>query len=316
MGLVWLRKQYYVCLYLISKKIQWHRWMWNIGWNIGWNKGFLWKGFEKENPSCLLTYSFWEWQEKDRKKWRKSSRGRRKLLGFGEYWDVQQHPTVSPNCSTTTKSCFFLLHSMCPAATHQGGLFSSGVCGEPPPPSTLAERSSIMEHFSSQPDHRLAMLGSTHQPSTYFNFFTLCYLHSFQTKFSDHYLPTHFHTSSILQRHSDKVTSTQPLTVTHQNQRQTWHWCLGWPTKIKGRLALGSLGRAKLSLQGSASQNSSERLKGFSKMTKRGVTAVTPDTRESNYHVVNHPAWQLGSGISWFSAQTHSWSHWWPYSSS
>lgn len=163
-------------------------------------------------------------------------------------------------------------------------------------------------HSSSQPDHRLAMLGSTHQPSTSFNFFTLCYLHSFHTKFSDHYLPTHFHTSSILQRHSDKVTSTQPLTVTHQNQRQTWHWC--------SPLALGSLGGAKLSLQGSASQNSSERLKGFSNMTKRGVTAVTPDTRESDYHVVNHPAWQLGSGISWFSAQTHSWSHWWPHSSS
>lgn len=65
-------------------------------------------------------------------------------------------------------------------------------------------------------DHRLAILGSTHQPGTFFNFITLnsralqrgrgtvLSLVCFQTKFSDHDLPTHFPTSSILQRHSDK----------------------------------------------------------------------------------------------------------------
>lgn len=41
----------------------------------------------------------------------------------------------------------------------------------------------------------------------------------------DHGLPTHFPTSSVLQRQwQSDAPSNLPLQVTHQSQRQTWHW--------------------------------------------------------------------------------------------
>lgn len=69
------------------------------------------------------------------------------------------------------------------------------------------------------------MLGSTHQPGTFFHFLTQGYLYSFQTKSrprSAHSLP-HILRPPETQWQSD-APSNLPLQVTHQSQRQTWHW--------------------------------------------------------------------------------------------
>lgn len=125
-------------------------------------------------------------------------------------WRELACPTASnclPHCSTSTPSCSSSL-SICPAATLQEDIFTSGVCSEPPPPpcwhQELHNGSSAHSAGSVQgeADHRLAILGSTHPLRHLLSFLysvvSLQFPNQGLRPLSAHSLP------HILQRHSDK----------------------------------------------------------------------------------------------------------------
>lgn len=117
------------------------------------------------------------------------------------------HPTVSPAAPLPHQ--VFLPPSLSVLQPHLKEIFSpmGWVVKHLHPPcwQTGAPKRRQVGLCKGEPDHGLAILGSKHQPGTSFHFFTQRYLYSFQTKFSNHHLPTCFPTSSVLQRHSDKL---------------------------------------------------------------------------------------------------------------
>lgn len=247
----------------------------------------------------LFTHLFWGWcnKEKEGKKGRNRTRGGRKLLGFGERnKEVQQHPAGS----TTTPSRFSPPCSISPAAMPRGGILIFGVGRELTSPcwQTGAPQGRQTGLCKGGQDHRLAILGGIKQLGTFFNFFppptqelfrrvgTQRYLYSFQTKASHHHLTAQFEDTRLLSFRDDKlILPVTAYTATNSD-----------PLKSKAApaqhrhclLHLGSLGRAKPSLQGSESQNSSERLESFCSMTERIEELLLPplDKQENSYHKV------------------------------
>lgn len=270
------------------------------------------EGFEKENPFSLFTHCFWEWQEKARKKWRESSRGRRKWLGFGEYWDVQQHPAVSStalpahqavlppsqhlSCSHTSRRYFHLwavqwtTSPPCwqPGAPQRG---QTGLC-------------------KGEPDHRLALLGSTHHQAPSF-----ISLHSVTFTVSKPSFQTII--CPLISPHPPEVrwqihpASDLPHTATSSD-----------PPQSKAGVALlqppapGLLGDSKAQPATLSIPKLFSKTQGFLQhdYMNRVTAVVTLDVWESHYHEINHLAWKLRSGISWFSTETHPLSRWWTHS--
>lgn len=136
------------------------------------------------------------------------------------WWDLESTGMfngiqLSPQLLYYHTWSFFLPHSIFPAATYQGDIYTPEMGSEPAPPTMLADRSCTTETglCKGELDHRLAILGSTHQPGTFLNFFTLnsralqrgrgtALSLASKPSFQSTICPL---TSSVLQRHSDKL---------------------------------------------------------------------------------------------------------------
>lgn len=123
------------------------------------------KALKKKIPSVFSQTLF----ENGRRRTGRS--GGKAAEGEESGWDLENTGTFnsiqlcSPVLYQHTK-LLFLPHSLCPAAfTLQGDIFTSGVCSEPPPPTMLAPGAPQWGQLGlckGEPDHRLAILGSTH----------------------------------------------------------------------------------------------------------------------------------------------------------
>lgn len=209
----------------------------------------------------------------------------------------------------------------------RGGIFIFGVGSELTSPcwQTGAPQGRQTGLCKGGQDRRLAILGGIQQLGTVFNFFPLPtqelferaeaqrYLYRFQTKASDHHLTAQFQDPRLLSFRDDKlILPVTAYTATNSDPLKS----KAAPTQHRHCLLhRGSSGRAKTSLQGSESQNSSERLESFSSMTERIEELPLPplDTQENSYHKVNCLAWKPKSLISQFSAEIYPSSSWWAH---